>query len=359
MSSLSLVRDESAIHRAFQLQPECVLGETTILLDLDCANLTLESSSRVDGLALLGNGGLVLAEFKRKVTGKGDTSPSEMVKAMKHRVLYASRHIGKQSVRHLRWHYEMRFINETCTIKEITANLDPSRPLTYIIAAPSFQPEYCVESIADEATASCRDMPLFNLRFVKLEGEVGETGRVQLSPGEMIKQVQLGRKQTPLCYDDAEIKHQHEWVTIPRVQHFNDLLREFIPNVELRSKHSHLYARRSGGYRIGMLHTWGIGLGDVSFSIDLEESNPHCYLQCCKREDIGKNLQPVVGDFRSQVASASHVVDTDVIPYQGRGCYIFVVRFSATTLKNNSRQVARQFADYVQAVIPIVNDYIW
>lgn len=355
MSDLSSVKGETALHRAFQLQPECVLREPAILLDLDCANLNMGRSSRLDGIALFQNGGLVLAEFKLEVTGRGKTSADKLIEPMKHRVIYASRHIGEQSVRHLRWLYEMRFLNEKASIREVRATIDQKRLPTYVIAAGSFRPLSCVDSIIEVASTSCKDLPLFNLRFVHMKGEVMDTGRILLADGEVVREVQLGIKQESSCQDDAEIKHQHEWVPIPRVQQFENVLREFMPDVRLRSKRSHV----NHSMKIGMLHPWGIGLGDVGFSIDLKESNPHCYLQCCKREDIGQNLQPIVDDFQEEVASDTGVGKDDVIPYQGNGCYIFETRFSAEMLKTNEREIARRFANYVQSVIPIVTDYIW
>ena len=357
MSDLSSVKGETALHRAFQLQPECVLREPANLLDLDCANLNMGRSSRLDGIALFQNGGLVLAEFKLEVTGRGQTSANKLIEPMKHRVIYASRHIGKQSVRHLRWLYEMRFLNEKASIGGVTAALDQKRPPTYLIAAGSFRPRFCVDSIIEETSTSCSDLPLFNLRFVQMNGEIADTGKITLADGEVVKEVQLGGGQAPSCLDDADIKHQHEWMTIPRVQQFERVLREFMPNVKLRSKRSHV----NHSMKIGMLHPWGIGLGDVGFSIDLKDSNPHCYLQCCKREDIGQNLRPIVGDYLEKVASDTGVAKEDVIPYddKSKGCYIFEARFSADMLRRNEREIARRFANYVKSVTPIVTDYIW
>lgn len=127
MTGLSSVRmKESALHRAFQLQPESVLGETATLLDLDCANFRLcGKSSRPDGVAVVQSGGMALVELKLDVAGrKPDTSPTRLAQAMRHRILFVSRHIGEECIRKVRWHYELRFLDENCTIEQVTASHD-------------------------------------------------------------------------------------------------------------------------------------------------------------------------------------------------------------------------------------------
>lgn len=357
--SLEQVRKESALHRAFQLQPECVLGEDAVLLDLDCGNLVIRGKkSRPDGVAALKDGRLVCLEFKLDASGDRDTTSAELACSMSHRMDHVTAHVGPVTARRMHERYQRRFVTGDGLPTDLGEPLEPARAwawgYVYVIAARSFRSRQYVKSVIDQARRLCKHLPPFELRLIELHGGVSEYGKVHLTQSELVDGEVLRGGAAYVCRDDAELSSELDWKTIPGVCEFGLLLEEhlhdLLPDLKLRSKPRH----NTGGLFIGMAHVWGLHLGDVAFEVNLRNDDPHCQLYFGKREDLTDRVHGVVPRMRSALAALGD--KGKAVEIKTRGSYVFKVRFKPGS---SHTDMARRFSEIIRLAKPEVDPFIW
>lgn len=358
MENLGPIEKESALHRAFQLYPKQVLGDDAFLLDLDCTNFRLSQgkSSRPDGIAALKDGRLAVLEIKLDATGKGDTSPDALAAETRDRVKYSARHLGPQTIRQLFERYERRYSQDKGSIG-IPAEIKDgcAAKMLYLIAARHYKSNSYIDDILAKVKAECHDLPPFDFRINRLNGSVDQYGRVRLSSADAIVDERVGNGIAVPCEDDAELSSQHEWTVIPAVEELEEIVQAIEPGIRLRSKHSHV----AHNYKIGMWHAWGIQLGDVSYTIDLNPSDPHCYLFFGKREDIYQRVRPLLCPRQAKIAEICRV-STDMVEYPVRSkAFAFNVHFPPSVMKNDPADIADRFVRLVRTVTPWVDKFTW
>jgi len=357
--SLEQVRKESALHRAFQLQPECVLGEDAVLLDLDCGNLVMRGKKgRPDGVAALQDGRLVCLEFKLDASGDGDTTPAELACSMSHRMDHVTAHVGPVTARRMHERYQRRFVTGDGLPTHLGEPLEPARAwawgYVYVIAARSFRSRQYVKSVIDQARRLCEHLPPFELRLIELHGGVSEYGKVHLTQSELVDRQVLGGGAAYACRDDAELSSQHDWKTIPGVCELGLLLREhlhdLLPDLKLRSKSRH----NTGKLFIGMAHVWGLHLGDVAFEVNLRNDDPHCQLYFGKRDDLTDRVHAVIQPIRRELEALGD--NSKSVEISANGSYLFKVRFKSGSSRAD---LASRFGKIIRLTKPEVDPFIW
>jgi|GEM_PF-5978663 len=282
---------------------------------------------------------------------------------MAKRLEYIAGCAGPASVRRLISDYCLRFGTSQTAHNAFSNNEDTewNWEQVYVIAAHTCTPGV-IDAIDSAVDVHRGGRFSAELRMVQLQGSVQPLGRIDLDEPVILLSRRIGEGHTR-CRDNVQVTNQHQWGNPDRFREIKRELLSLLPE----SLWPDRTIRVKKNPRIGMIHPWGIGFGDLHFEIDLDPSNLHFQLHFGKRKDLCVRVAGPIFDNTATAARALHVIPAELdnenrdrcgsAPRKPNVC-AWVLKWHLDR-RSDDRALAERFAMFVKTVHPIVNNYIW